>query len=111
MGALAISLCSASDEEYANVRRAARRESELYGIDPDYVASRMEGRATHDGQGRTWRDFLLIGAAVAIFVWLGTMASIPHMEFEPGWLGLFAALLVAVLAAGGFLLWRITKFS
>jgi len=111
-GALAISLCSASDEEYANLRRAARRESELYGIDPDYVASRMEGRPTHDGgQGRTWRDFLLIGAAVAIFAWLGTMASVPHMEFEPGWLGLFGALLLAVLAAGGVLLWRITKFS
>jgi glucose uptake protein GlcU len=111
-GALAISLCSASQAEYANVRRAARREAELYEIDPAYVAARMEGRTAREGASRrTWRDWLLIGFAFAIFAWLGTMASVPHMEIEMGWLALFGALLIAVLGAGGYLLWRVTKFS
>ncbi len=111
-GALAIALCSASEAEYANVRLAAHREAGLYGIDPHYVAARMEGRATHgSGRQRTWRDWLLIGAALAIFVWLGTIASIPRMEFEAGWLAVFGALLLAVLGAGGLLLWRVTRFS
>jgi drug/metabolite transporter (DMT)-like permease len=111
-GALAISLCSASEGEYANVRRAARREAELYGIDPDYVAARMEGRETHAGAGgRTWRDWLLISVALAIFVWLGTMASMPRMEIQTGWLALFGGMLIAVLVAGAFALWRVTKFS
>ena len=37
LGALAISASSASEGEYASWKRAARRETELYGIDPEYV--------------------------------------------------------------------------
>ena len=112
LGALAISLCSASEGEYANFRRAARREAELYNIDPGYVAARMEGREMHGGEPRrTWKDWLLIGSALAIFVWLGTMASVPRMEIVAGWLSLFGLALIAVLVAGALVLWRVTRFN
>jgi hypothetical protein len=112
LGALAISLCSASEGEYANFRRAARREAELYGIDPSYVAARMEGRELHAGEvRRTWKDWSLICAALAIFVWLGMMASVPQMEVQAGWLFLFGAMLIAVFVAGAVVLWRVTRFS
>jgi glucose uptake protein GlcU len=112
LGALAICACGASEGEYAGLKQAAQREAELYGIDPEYVKARMEGRDVSAREvRRTWVDWLLIGAATMIFVGLSTLAQAPHMEIKMGWLGLFAAALVAVLAAGGFALWRVTKFT
>jgi glucose uptake protein GlcU len=112
LGALAISACGASEGEYASVRQAARRETELYGIDPEYVTTRMEGRDVSAREvRRTWFDWLMIAAATLVFVGLGTLAQAPHMEMRLGWLALFAAALVAVLAACGFALWRVTKFT
>jgi len=112
LGALAISACSASEGEYASWKQAAQREIELYGIDPEYVTARMEGRDGGVGEvRRTWADWLLIVAATLIFVGLGTLARAPQMEIQTGWLALFAAALVAVLAAAGVALWRVTKFT
>jgi hypothetical protein len=112
LGALAISSCSASEGEYASTQRAAARETALYGIDPEYVRARMEGRGEKVGEvRRTWADWLLIAVATAIFVGMGMLAGAPRMEMSVGWLGLFAGLLVAVLAAGGVALWRVTRFS
>lgn len=112
LGALAISTSSASEGEYASWRLAAKRETELYGIDPEYVEARMEGRDVNKGElRRTWKDWLLISAATLIFVGLGTLARVPQMDIQAGWLGLFAAALVFVLVAGGLALWRVTKFT
>ena len=111
-GALAISASSAPEGEYASWKRAAQRETELYGIDPAYVAARMEGRDVSVGEvRRTWLDWFLIAGASMIFIGLAGMARIPRMEIHTGWLGLFAAALVAVLAAGVIVLWRVTKFT
>jgi glucose uptake protein GlcU len=111
-GALAISASSASEGEYASWQRAARREIDLYGIDPAYVAARMEGRDVHPGEvRRTWVDWFLISVTTLLFVGLGAIARVPQMEIHRGWLGLFTAALVAVLAAGAAVLWRVTKFT
>jgi uncharacterized membrane-anchored protein len=112
LGALAISTSSASEKEYASWNRAAMRETELYGIDPEYVKTRMEGRDINLSElGRTWKDWLLIAAATLIFVGFAALAKVPHMEIQTAWLGLFAVLLVTVLGVGGVALWRITKFT
>jgi drug/metabolite transporter (DMT)-like permease len=112
LGALAISTSSASKEEYASWKRAAMRETKLYGIDPEFVAARAEGRDVNaGGVRRTWKDWLLVAAAISVFVGLGAFARVPQMDIRAGWLGLFAAALVFVLAAGGAVLWRITKFN
>lgn len=112
LGALAISTSSVSEGEYASSRRAAERETELYGIDPEYVRTRMQGLGESAGEvRRTWADWLLIAAATLIFVGLGALARAPHMDIQTGWLGLFAVALVAVLVAGGVALWRVTKFT
>jgi glucose uptake protein GlcU len=112
LGALAISACSASEGEYASWKQAARREIELYGIDPEYVTSRMQGVDVRHGEvRRTPVDWLLISGATLIYATLGTLARVPQMEIQTVWLGLFAVLLLAVLAAGGLALWRATKFT
>jgi len=112
LGALAISTCSASEGEYSSCRRAAAREADLYGIDPEYVSTRMEGRDVSAGKvRRTAADWLLIAGATLIFVGLGALARTPRIEIQAGWLGLFAAALAAVLVAGGVALWRVTRFA
>ena len=112
LGALAISSCSALEGEYVQWKRAALREVELYKLDPDYVNARLIGHDVNAGQlHRTWKDWLLIFAATSIFVGVGTLARVPHIEIQSSWLGFFAAALLAVLAIGAFALWRITKFT
>ena len=112
LGALAISTCSASEGEYVQWKRAALRETELYGIDPDYVNARLTGRDLDAGElRRTWKDWLLIAAATSLFVGVGTLARVPQMEIQSSWLGFFAAALLSVLAIGAVALWRITKFT
>ena len=72
----------------------------------------MEGHSETAGEvRRTWGDWLLIAVATLIFVGLGSLARVPRMDIQTGWLGLFAAALVAVLVAGGVALWRVTKFT
>ena len=111
-GALAISSSSASEGEYSNWRQAAQREAKLYGINSEYVTARMEGAEMGSGQvRRTWVDAVLITAATLIFVVLGAIARVPHMDMQTGWLTLFSLLLVVVLAVGGVALWRVTRFT
>lgn len=111
-GAVAIAFSSATAREYTSWKEAAQRESDLYNIDPAYVATRMEGREMNpDPSRRTWGDRLLIVGATAIFVAFGAMAIVPHLELDWVWLaGLTSAMLV-VLAAGGIALWRTTGFN
>ena len=112
LGALAISSSSASEDEYGSWTQAARRETELYGINPEYVTARMEGRDVDSNTvRRTWVDWLLIAGATFIFLAIGRLALVPEMEIHTGWLLIFTAALVAVLGAGGFVLWRVTKFT
>ncbi|MGH9664086.1 MAG: GRP family sugar transporter [Bryobacteraceae bacterium] len=111
-GAVAIACSSASEREYSSWREAAQREIEMYGIDPEYVTVRMEGRdLKSDRVRRTWIDWLVIAAATFIFVFLGTLARAPQMEIRMGWLIALSLAMLAVLLAGGLALWRVTKFS
>ena len=111
-GAAAIACSSTSQSEYSSWKEAAHRESELYGIDPQYVTTRMEGRDFDSKPARrTWVDWLLISGATTIFVALGIIARVPHMEIQMGWLvGLSLAMLL-VLVAAGLALWRVTRFT
>ena len=112
LGAVAIAFSFTSESEYGSWKEAAQRETKLYGINPEYVATRMEGR-DYDSKvtRRTWVDWLLIAAAVTIFAVLGGMARIPHMEIQMGWLLALSLAMIAALVAAGLALWRVTKFT
>jgi glucose uptake protein GlcU len=110
-GAVAIACSSASESEYSSWKEAAQRETELYGISPDYVTARMAGHELDaNSVHRTWFDWLLVTAATVIFVWLGWMARVPSMEIHMGWLAVLSAAMLLVLVAAGYALWRLTKF-
>ncbi len=111
-GAVAIASSSASEREYSNWREAAARESELYGIPPEYVMARMQGRDVGSGRiRRTWVDWLLVAAATLIFAVVGAMARVPQMEIHMVWLAVLSLAMLLVLVVGGLALLRVTKFS
>jgi drug/metabolite transporter (DMT)-like permease len=111
-GAVAIALSSASESEYSSWKEAAQRETTLYGINPEYVRTRMEGRDLDaEATRRTWFDWLLVSAAILIFAVFGAMARVPHMEIHMGWLVTLSLAMLLVLLAAGLALWRVTKFS
>ena len=111
-GAVAIALSSASESEYSSCKEAAQRETSLYGINPEYVRTRMEGRDVDPhATRRTWFDWLLVCAATLIFAALGAMARVPQMEIHMGWLIALSLAMLLVLLAAGLALWRVTKFA
>lgn len=111
-GAVAIAFSSATQSEYTSWKDAAQRESSLYGIEPSYVASRMEGKDVNPrGRGRSLVDWLLIGGATLIFVGFASMAAIPAMELHWGWLFALTSAMLLVLVAGGWALWKTTRFN
>lgn len=111
-GAVAIACSSTSQAEYSSWKEAAQRETDLYGISPEYVMKRMEG---HDPDSakirRIWADWLLVTVATLIFVAFGLMARVPHMEIQAGWLAVLSLTMLVVLFAAGLALWRVTKFT
>ncbi len=111
-GAVAIASSSTSESEYGSWQKAAQREIERYGLDPEYVRTRMEGRDLHaSGTRRTWVDWLLIAGATALFTWFGAMAHIPAMEIQIEWLVALSLAMLLILLASGLALWRITRFT
>jgi drug/metabolite transporter (DMT)-like permease len=112
LGAVAIAFSSAPEGEYVSWKEAAQRESDLYSIDPAYVAKSMEGREKSEIPfRRTWLDWSLVVAATSIFIAFGAMAVIPHLEFNWIWLAGLTSAMVVVLVACGLQLRRITGFS
>lgn len=111
-GAVAIASSSASESEYSSWKEAAQREINLYGIDSEYVMTRMEGHDLSSSHSRrTWFDWLLIGGATVIFAAFAAMARMPQMEIHMGWLIALTLAMLLVLLGAGFALWRLTKFA
>jgi drug/metabolite transporter (DMT)-like permease len=113
LGVGAIAFSSATGKEQEQWKQAARRESERYGIAPDYVEARMRGMLVVGEikpQRSLW-DWVLIAGATGIFAVFATMARAPGMPFHriPAML-LIAAILVLLLICG-VSLGRTTRFN
>ena len=113
LGVGAIAFSSATGKEQEQWKQAARRESQRYGIAPDYVDARMRGMlvAGEIKPQRSLWDWVLIAGATGIFAVFATMARAPGMPFHriPAML-LIAAILVLLLICG-VSLGRTTRFN
>jgi drug/metabolite transporter (DMT)-like permease len=111
-GVAAIALSSATSSEQAQWKQAAHREGQRYNIESEYVEARMDGRqsASEAKPSRTAIDWLLVGVATAVFLFLGTTARLPQISISwPSALVLTAASL-ALLLICGLTLHRTTRF-
>ena len=74
----------------SSTHEALRSECERYQLDYDRVLAEYIGRESAGGQaGRGWWDYLIIAAAVGVFIWLGSHLFIAaaftvyaHWRFE-----------------------------
>lgn len=112
LGALSISSAVAGRQEQTSTNDALRRECDRYQMDyyrvlNEYSGSELDARE----QGRGWWDYLIVAAAIAVFVVLGAMAASPGISMNLRWVGCFAVILCLTLAGCGWALQKNTRFS
>ncbi len=112
-GATAISFAEAPASEQLSWRRAMERECQRYRLDPERVAAAVEGRDLSSKQrpGRRWWEFLVLAAAVGVFIWLGSMAGRQSIAMHLGWMSVLIAASLVLLVVCGLRLWKQTRFS
>ena len=112
LGALAIALSSATEREHSSWQDAADREGQRYGVEGEYVRAGMEGRDFGAAPAaRTFLDWLLIFGTTVLFILLGVVASLPHMDISLGWAVALTVAMFALLVTCGIALWRTTHFG
>jgi glucose uptake protein GlcU len=111
-GALAVTTAVATEKERASMRESIVRECARYDLDYDRLVRTSAGEASATTAGRrAWWDYLILACAVGVFLWLGINAQVPALAMNLGWVGVLSAILLASAVAGGWLLWKTTKFS
>ena len=111
-GALAVTTAVATEKENSSMREALVRECARYDLDYDRVIRTYAGEVpATSATRRAWWDYVILAAAVGVFIWLGINARIPALAMNFAWVGVLAVILLASAAAGAWLLWKTTKFS
>lgn len=111
-GAGVIALSSANDDEHEGWKKAAARESQMYGVDPEYVRARMAGEEHASvKRSRSWLDWVLLAGATAIIVAFAVNARVPELHLNWTWMAVLVAAMAGLLIASGLALWRLTKFT
>ncbi len=113
LGAAAISLAEAPVSEQDSWRKAMHRECSRYGLETERVAAMMQGEeeGSRSQSQRRWWEWLVMSAAVAIFVWLGSGAERQKHFDEPGLDGIVNCCHLGFPGCVDSLLWRRTRFS
>jgi cytochrome bd-type quinol oxidase subunit 2 len=90
-----------------------RRECNRYGLDLAETLRAHGGEekdATPDTR-RPWWDFAIPLVAIVVFVWFGVRARVPEMAMQIPFTIALIVILLVVLAACGWLLWKKTRFA
>lgn len=112
-GAVAISFAEAPAAEAGSWRAAMRRECSRYGLDPARTEASLQGQdwLAARGHARYWWEYLVVAAAVAVFLWLGAGAARQQIALNIPWLAALTAASLLMLLLAGALLFRRTRFS
>ena len=111
LGAVAIALSSATEDEHSSWKQAARREGERYGVEDEYLHAGMEGRAYESASsGRSTLDWMLILVTTAVFAALAIISKPPQLDVSFGWAAALTVVMFTLMAACGVALWRTTRF-
>jgi glucose uptake protein GlcU len=111
VGAYAISTAVAEAKENSSTNEALLRECERYGLDYDRTVLSMAGEEFGGEGGRRWWDYAIVAVATGVFIWLGIGAKVPQLAMDMRWVAVLAVALGVSLAAGGWSLYRRTRFS
>jgi glucose uptake protein GlcU len=112
LGALAISTAVASAKEHSSTNEAVLRECNRYGLNYHRTIMAQAGdELGGSDERRPWWDYAIVLAATGIFVALGVRAVVPPLTMNLKWVAALGILMAMSLAAGGWSLWRRTRFS
>lgn len=113
LGAISISFAEAPASEQASWQRAVQRECDRYQLDPKRVAAILRGDDPLAGKapGRRWWEALVALGALGAFVWLASEAARQSIPMNLPWMVILLGASLCMLAAGGILLWKRTRFS
>jgi glucose uptake protein GlcU len=111
LGALSISTAVASEREDTSKNEAVLRECRRYGLDYYRTLAAQSGDEFGGrNERRRWWDYAIVLAATGVFVWLGLRAVVPPLAMDLRWIAVLGGLLLLSLIAGGWSLWRRTRF-
>jgi drug/metabolite transporter (DMT)-like permease len=113
VGAMLIAGSAVSTGESQSTVRAVERECSRYDLDL-HQTLRLQAGVEGEGQGasrRRWWDYAIAATAMGVFVWAATEVSVPKLALHLSYAAALTAVLFAVLAAGGWLLWKKTGFA
>jgi glucose uptake protein GlcU len=110
LGALSISTAVASEREETLKNEAVLRECRRYGLDYYRTLAAQSGDEFGGRNERRWWDYVIVVAATGVFVWLGLRAVVPPLAMDLRWIAVLGGLLLLSLIAGGWSLWRRTRF-
>jgi len=111
LGALAISTASACKNEMQSRDAALERECYRYGLDYKEMREAQDGAGHVQAGTRRWWDWAIVGAAIALFAWLGHDAQLPPLAMDFGWVSALSVLLLVAIGIGGWSLWTRTRFG
>jgi drug/metabolite transporter (DMT)-like permease len=113
LGALAISTAAASAAERESCVRAITRECNYYDMDLVEAIAQQNGEEPEAiaAHRRRWWDYAILAIALAVFVRFAFYARRPPLAINYGFASLLIAIMFAFLAAGGWALWKYTRFA
>lgn len=112
-GAILIAGATVSAAESAACVRAVGRECARYNMDLDQTLRAQSGVESDSAarEPRRWWDFAIMAAAVGVFIWFARFARVPHLAMRIPFAIALIVILLAILAACGWLLWKRTRFA
>lgn len=110
-GAALISSAAASGKEQTSRNEAILRECDRYGLDYYKTLTAMSGEEFSKGERRRWWDYAIMLVATSVFVGLAIQARAPSLAMDKVWVAILGVCLLFSLSAGGYHLWRTTRFS
>lgn len=111
-GAIAVSTAVAGAREQQSMNGALLRECNRYNLDYDRVARIFSGTSPEGrDERRHWWDYLILAAAVGVFIYLGLNARRPDLNMNFAWLWSLGAILIVSAGLCAWGLWKATRFT
>ena len=112
LGAVVISSAIAGQPEQSSALDVLRKDCERYGMDYSRVVAASRGEETSRANDRRrWWDYLIVAAAVGIFVRLASWAAVPPIAMNLHWLPALAVVLIFSVTVCTWALWKTTRLS
>ena len=110
-GAALISSAAATGREATSRNEAILRECDRYNLEYHETLAALSGEEFDRNEKRSWWDYAIVLAALAVFVVLGAHARIPPLHMSFAWMAVLGVFLLASLIVGTLALWRTTRFT